>query len=173
MSGIRIHGRADRIDRLADGTLAVIDYKTGKPPSGTMVEKGYALQLGLIGLIAREGGFAGVKGEPVRFEYWSLAKSAKSTDQFGFMDEPVLEGRKKTGIPRGEFLDTTGDFLDEAIARWILGDEPFEAQPNPDYAGYNDYDQLMRLDEWQIRAGREEQREKPRLVLVSSHEDGA
>jgi ATP-dependent helicase/nuclease subunit B len=34
VDGIRIHGRADRIDRNADGTLAVVDYKTGSPPSG-------------------------------------------------------------------------------------------------------------------------------------------
>ncbi|MFX8437394.1 PD-(D/E)XK nuclease family protein, partial [Acinetobacter baumannii] len=27
--GVRLHGRADRIDRLSDGTLAVVDYKTG------------------------------------------------------------------------------------------------------------------------------------------------
>ena len=162
VSGIRIHGRADRIDRLPDGTLAVIDYKTGMPPRGRMVEEGFALQLGLIGLIAREGGFDGVKGEPVRFEYWSLAKAPKGRGGFGYMDEPVLEGAKKSGIPRGEFLDTTGDFLDEAIARWILGNEPFTARLNPDLAGYSDYDQLMRLDEWLGRVGSKQ----PELVLV-------
>ena len=31
--GVHVHGRADRIDRLADGSLAIIDYKTGTPPS--------------------------------------------------------------------------------------------------------------------------------------------
>ena len=33
LAGILVHGRADRIDRLADGGLGIIDYKTGKPPS--------------------------------------------------------------------------------------------------------------------------------------------
>ncbi|MEL0209010.1 MAG: PD-(D/E)XK nuclease family protein, partial [Novosphingobium sp.] len=89
VDGIRIHGRADRIDKLADGMLAVVDYKTGKPPSGTMVAEGYALQLGLIGLIAQQGGMAGVSGEPAKFEYWSLGRNKDRG--FGYMDSPVLE----------------------------------------------------------------------------------
>ncbi len=30
--GVKLKGRADRIDRLADGSLAIVDYKTGAPP---------------------------------------------------------------------------------------------------------------------------------------------
>jgi ATP-dependent helicase/nuclease subunit B len=143
--GVRIFGRADRIDRLADGKLAVVDYKTGKPPSASMVEQGFALQLGLTALIAERGGFEGVSGTAERFEYWSLSKK---NDAFGFMEEPVLEGRKKTGLPREEFVARTAAFLDDALDRWILGPDPFTARLNPDLGGYNDYDQLMRLDEW-------------------------
>lgn len=148
--GIRVHGRADRIDQLADGSLAVVDYKTGKPPSARMVEEGYALQLGLIGLIAQDGGFEGVAGEPERFEYWSLSKRLRGQD-FGYAEEPIREGSKKRGVPRDEFLDITAGFLRDAIDRWIKGTEPFTARLNPDYPGYADYDQLMRLDEWQSR----------------------
>ena len=43
--GVTVMGRADRIDRLADGTLAVVDYKTGAPPAKKQVTSGYALQL--------------------------------------------------------------------------------------------------------------------------------
>jgi ATP-dependent helicase/nuclease subunit B len=146
VDGIRIHGRADRIDQMPDGSLAVVDYKTGTPPSGKMVQEGFALQLGLIGMIAQSGGFDDVAGDPRHFEYWSLARSKEGT--FGFSQEPVLEGRKKSGIPRDEFLEKTQDFLCEAIAKYLLGNEPFTALLRPDIKGYNDYDQLMRLDEW-------------------------
>lgn len=155
LAGVRIHGRADRIDRRADGALVVVDYKTGKPPSGSQVQNGFALQLGTLGLIAAAGGFAGVAGQPDGFEYWSLGKSEESETGFGYCFEPVLEGGKKSGIPRAEFLSETGRYLREAIERWITGDEPFVARLNPDLGGFNDYDQLMRLDEWQGRGGGE------------------
>ena len=134
---------------LADGSLAVVDYKTGMPPSGKMVEQGFALQLGLIGLIAQGGGMDGVSGEPARFEYWSLGRNKERN--FGYMKSPVKETARQTGIPLEDFLDKTEDFLREAIARWLLGSEPFTARLNPDLPGYSDYDQLMRLDEWQGR----------------------
>ncbi len=151
VDGVRIHGRADRIDRLASGELAIVDYKTGGPPSVTMVEKGFALQLGLIGLMARDGGITGASGEPTHFEYWSFGKHAKSETGFGYRVERIAEGRRK-GLKREEYLDITLQFLRDAIHRWIKGDEPFTARLNPDFPGYADYDQLMRLDEWQARA---------------------
>jgi ATP-dependent helicase/nuclease subunit B len=155
VGGIRVHGRADRIDRLADGTLAIVDYKTGAPPSGSRVQQGFALQLGLIGLIARSGGFDGIAGEPRCFEYWSFAKK-QGNDTLGYRSEPILEGRRKTGLTRDEFLAVTWGFLTDAIDRWILGDAPFTARLNPDLSDYNDFDQLMRLDEWIARLGERE-----------------
>ena len=149
--GVKVHGRADRIDRLTDGTLAVVDYKTGAPPTGAMVEQGFALQLGTIGLIADRDGFSGVAGSPERFEYWSLGKSDKSETGFGYAKEPIKEGKVKSGLPREQFLDLSAEFLADAIRRWIKGDEAFTARLNPDLKDYNDYDQLMRLDEWQAR----------------------
>jgi len=151
--GITIKGKADRIDVLADGTLAIVDYKTGQPPTGREVEAGYALQLGTLGLMARAGGFERVQGQPSRFEYWSLASSKTSETGFGFISTPILEGRKQKGIPRDEFLPQAEHFLHDALDRWILGDQPFTARLNPDAPGYSTYDQLMRLDEWM---GREE-----------------
>jgi ATP-dependent helicase/nuclease subunit B len=156
IGGATITGRADRIDRLADGSLAVVDYKTGAPPSPAMVEKGFALQLGLVGLMAKRGGIAGVAGEPRAFEYWSLGKSDKSETQFGYVKSPVKTDRMRSGVPLDDYLIETERYLTEAIARWITGDEPFTARLNPDLDVYNDFDQLMRLDEWQARAAREE-----------------
>jgi len=156
VQGIRIHGRADRIDRLDDGALAIIDYKTGKPPSNAQVGKGFALQLGTLGLIAAGGGFKGLTGAPGRFEYWSLGRNDKSETGFGYVAEPHPKRAGAQGIAREEFLSATQGFLDEALARWILGDEPFTARLNPDLPNFGDYDQLMRLDEWQARGDLDE-----------------
>ena len=153
--GVTIKGRADRIDRLPDGTLAIVDYKTGAPPKARMVEEGFALQLGLIGMIAADGGISDLAGEPTRFEYWSLARrQAANSDLgpgFGYTSEPILEGRKRSGIPREDFLPVTRAYLHDALDRWILGNDPFTARLNPNLPGYTDYDQVMRLDEWQGR----------------------
>ena len=156
IDGIRVHGRADRIDRLADGTLGIVDYKTGSPPSASMVEQGFALQLGLLGLIVRDGQFretegqGAISGMPSVFEYWSLAKAKSKENPFGFgyVETPLKVGNKRSGLLPEDFLPESERFLREAIGNWITGRMPFTAKFNPDYAGYSDYDQLMRLEEW-------------------------
>ena len=146
--GVTLHGRIDRLDQLEDGTFAVVDYKTGKPPSGAQVERGFALQLGTLGLMVGEGAFAKAQGTASRFEYWSLGRSDKSDTGFGYITTPILEGAKKKGIAAGEFLPQARRYLDDALDNWILGSEPFIARLNPDAPSYATYDQLMRLDEW-------------------------
>jgi ATP-dependent helicase/nuclease subunit B len=139
LSGILVHGRADRIDRLADGGLAIVDYKTGKPPAKKAIEAGFALQLGLLGLIGRAGGFDGVRGEPEVFEYWSLVRDREKFGKCMRADKDMEEG---------EFLARAHRSFAEAAERWLNGAEPFTAKLNPAYAPYGDYDQLMRLEEW-------------------------
>ncbi len=139
LAGILVHGRADRIDSLPDGGLAIVDYKTGKPPTKKAIEAGFALQLGLLGLIGRAGGFEGVSGEPEVFEYWSLIRDR---DKFGKCV------RADKDMSEGEFLDRAYRTFADAAEKWLNGTEPFTAKLNPAYAPYGDYDQLMRLEEW-------------------------
>jgi len=138
LAGVTVQGRVDRIDRLADGGLVVIDYKTGAPPSNKAVGKGFALQLGLLALIARAGGFEEVKGDPADFEYWSLARR--------YMDKNPVRPAKDMGA--AQFLDHAFRHFAEAAEKWLTGTQPFRAKPNPAFAPYDDYDQLMRLEEW-------------------------
>ncbi len=55
--------RADRIECLADGRYAILDYKTGAPPTAKQVRAGLAPQLTLEAAILRQGGFDGVPGQ--------------------------------------------------------------------------------------------------------------
>ncbi|WAT18545.1 PD-(D/E)XK nuclease family protein [Aurantiacibacter sp. MUD11] len=148
VDGIRIFGKADRIDRLPNGTLAVVDYKTGRAPTKKEVENGYALQLGTIGLILRDGQFGHLSGAASLFEYWKLGKNKESETGFGSISSPLKLSSRQQGIEPDEFLPKTEQYLHEALGKWILGDEPFTARENPDAPGYSTYDQLMRLDEW-------------------------
>lgn len=151
--GVRVHGRADRIDRLPGGGLAIVDYKTGTPPSAARVEAGFALQLGVLGLIAGAGGFPAARGEPESYEYWSLGRSKDSETGFGYIETPLRVGAKRSGLLPEDFLPTIRRKLDEAINAYIKGAKPFLARENPDYPAYDTYDQLMRLAEWLPRLG--------------------
>lgn len=155
--GVRIHGKPDRIDRIPGGGVAIVDYKSGQPPSAAQVEKGFALQLGVLGLIAEAGGFAKAPGHPEAFEYWSLGKSDKSPTGFGYIETPLKVGRKTSGLLPEELLPHTEAKLRQALRDYIRGDAPFLARPNPDYPGYASYDQLMRLAEWLPRSDEEPQ----------------
>jgi ATP-dependent helicase/nuclease subunit B len=143
IAGVKLNGRADRIDRI-DGALAIVDYKTGAPPSAKAVEAGFSMQLGLLGLIAERGGFAGVAGTPMAFEYWTLRKNKK--DGFGDRTSPVKA--KSTALTAENFVAFAADQFSKAAGLWLTGNEPFTAKLHPEYAPYGDYDHLMRLDEW-------------------------
>ena len=139
IAGVTLKGRVDRIDQMADGRLAIVDYKTGKAPTAKAVSEGFALQLGLLALIAEAGGFKGVSGTSGAHEYWSLAKDK---DRFGkrVAADKDIGAEAFVALALAQFTRAAEDYL--------LGDKPFEAKLNPAYAPYGDYDQLMRLEEW-------------------------
>ena len=139
IAGVTLYGKVDRIDRLPDGKLAIVDYKTGQAPAKKAVAEGFALQLGLLSLIARAGGFKDVEGEAGAHEYWSLAKD-KGT--FGYRRPADKDDGPDAFVKRAyaQFESAASDYL--------LGTKEFEAKLNPAYAPYEDYDQLMRLEEW-------------------------
>ncbi len=151
IGGITLSGKPDRIDRLADGSLAIVDYKTGSGPNKNAVEALFALQLGLLGLLAQDGAFTGVGETVSTFEYWRTNRG-KSGD-FGWRDTP-FKSREPT-IHEGNFIESARERLVEAIEKRLTGSEPFTAKLRPDYAPYADYDQLMRLEEWYGREGGE------------------
>ena len=139
VAGVTLFGKVDRIDRLADGRLAIVDYKTGQAPAKMAVQEGFALQLGLLSLIARDGGFKGITGDAGAHEYWSLAKK---NGRIGYRQSPDGEDGPEA------FVERALAHFAQAASKWLLGAEPFEAKLNPAYAPYEDYDQLMRLEEW-------------------------
>lgn len=147
--GVPISGRADRIDALADGRLVIIDYKTGMPPKPKQVNAGFALQLGLVGLMAERGGIKGVSGEAMRFEYWSLAKNKDRS--FGYVSNATSSKTNDKKHGADEFVGFVKAQAEEALSNWILGSAPFTAKLHPEYSDYADYDQLMRRQEWDGR----------------------
>ncbi len=143
IAGVELSGIPDRIDQLPDGSLAIVDYKTGGPPSNRAVREGFNLQLGLLGALAEQGAFGDVAGKAAAFEYWSLAKK---NDLFGHVQSPT-KGQGENFVAADAMVDHAVAQFNDTVDRYIRGAEPMTAKLHPEY-GYAEYDQLMRLEEW-------------------------
>ena len=142
VAGVELNGRADRIDREPNGGLVIVDYKSGHPPTPKSVKAGFKIQLGLLGAMAEAGTIEKVSGKAKGFEYWSLGKNKRKG--LGYINKPATE---KNGM-LADFIPEALKFAREALEDWITGDKPFTAKLHPEYAPYDDYNQLMRLNEW-------------------------
>lgn len=129
---------ADRIDVLDDGTLAIIDYKTGTPPSTKEVAAGFAPQLPLEAAIARARGYPGTAAHRVsELAFWHLHGRAEGGTIGAVNADPErLAAEAEAG-------------LRALIAAYDDPDTPYPARPHPAYAPrYSDYEHLARVKEW-------------------------
>ena len=138
----RLTGRADRIEKHADGALAILDYKTGSPPSQKEVDAGLAPQLLLEAAMAAEGGFGPeLQGTAEALIYWRLS---------GGLDagEAVPLYKKRTA----EIANAVSDARQRLCALIDAFDRPDRAylsRPHPALAPrFSDYGQLARVAEW-------------------------
>ncbi len=148
-NGITLTGMADRIDVAAEGSLAIIDYKTGMPPSHAQLKGGYALQLGLLGWLAQNGYIPDVTpGDVAALRYWRLSGGNIA----GKASDPLVFRREEWTEPQA-FITDCMRWLDELCAERLLGDAPFTAKLHPDYSTrYRDHDHLARVAEWMGRS---------------------
>lgn len=142
-SGFQVYARADRIDQLRDGGIAIIDYKTGAPPSQGDVANGFAPQLPLEAAIAEKGGFGDVPaGPPASMAFWKLSGG----DPAGEIVE-INTGRMKT--TPAELAHAAVDGVNGLAAAFADPATPYLSVPHPDHAPkYSDYVHLARLREW-------------------------
>lgn len=136
-----LKAKADRIDRRSDGSLEIIDYKTGAPPEKKKVDQGTAPQLPLEAAIAAAGGFPGISGSQVgALTYWRLSGGTPPGE--------ILAASK------GDPMQLAGQAL-EGLRRLIEAFDdpttPYACQPNPARAPrFNDYEHLSRIAEWSV-----------------------
>ena len=94
--------RADRLDQLADGSLEIIDYKTGSIPTKKQVRNGLSPQLSLEALIASKGGFDGLNNQHflrvVAFHYWKLGGGEPAGTVTSFHDLETLIEEASIGV---------------------------------------------------------------------------
>jgi len=142
--------RADRIEQRSDGTYAILDYKTGAPPTSPQVQAGLAPQLTLEAAILRHGGFAGLPaGSVAELRYLRLKGG-----------EPPVED-KKIKFGDGGTPDSCAEEalkkLTGVAARFLIDGEPYRSLVHPMWKQhYGDYDHLARVKEWAASGGESE-----------------
>ena len=144
--GFSLTGRADRIERRDDGSIAIIDYKTGLPPSENAVKSGAAPQLPLEAAMAAAGAFGQKwRGAAAELTYWRVSG--------GY--EPGKETRLFDGVHA--IAEAAEEVLQRLCDRIVAFDDPqraYLAQPHPGLRPrFSDYAQLARVDEWDLGGG--------------------
>jgi len=137
-----LRGRADRIERRADGTLTILDFKTGAVPTTGQVEQGLAPQLPLEAAMAAAGVFGPeLAGPAAALTYWHLSggfEPGKETKLFKHDPARTLEE-----------TEATERALIALIAAFDDPDRAYLSRPHPGAAPrFSDYTQLARVAEW-------------------------
>jgi ATP-dependent helicase/nuclease subunit B len=135
-------GRADRIERRRDGGLAILDYKTGTPPSQKEVDAGLAPQLLLEAAMAQAGAFGeGVSGAAVELTYWHMTG--------GFHPGELRTLFKADAAAIAAAVAGAREALCALIDAYDAADRCYLSQPQPGLAPrFSDYAQLARVAEW-------------------------
>ncbi|MGE4372561.1 MAG: double-strand break repair protein AddB [Xanthobacter sp.] len=146
--GFRLAGRADRIEIRRDGTLAILDFKTGTAPSRSQVAS-LSPQLVLEAAMAVRGGFKDVPAlEVSELAYVELKGGAQ-----GGEEKPIF------------WKDRTPMEVAEAALSGLMGllqafeDERqgYRALAAPQWKGrFGDYDHLARVREWALGGDEDE-----------------
>ena len=102
---VRFRGKIDRVDELADGWIAVVDYKSGKrytsPRDADPLSRGERLQLPVYALAARAAYGA---GRSVRAGYWFVG--SPTPPEWTTLDEPLERRLAEVAGTLSETIET-------------------------------------------------------------------
>ncbi|MDB5587816.1 MAG: addB [Devosia sp.] len=151
-SGFTLTGRADRVDEMIDGTLEIIDFKTGSPPTPGIMKAFEAPQLLLEAAMGGAGAMAGIAGaDTSALTYVKVGlgpeafvpKDFTLADEFGLMDAADEASRR----------------MQRHVDVFLFHDTPMLARilplPNQRFAGA--YEHLARMAEWTAIDGEEDE----------------
>jgi len=143
-----LSGIADRIDLFTDGTLAILDYKTGTAPTARQTDAKFSVQLPLEAAMAARGAFE---------------KQAQGTGPVAAQTSELAYVELKGGRTPGNVVSATGKDKDamttgeEALEHMralltLFEDQetPYISRPRPQFLSYDGpFDHLARVKEWQ------------------------
>jgi ATP-dependent helicase/nuclease subunit B len=137
LGDVKLTGVADRIE-IAPGHAAILDFKTGAPPTDAQVQSGLSPQLLLEAAMLAEGAFPDVaKTQATELIYWRFGGADPAPRAIA-----LEQGAHAAGLEALAAL--------KALLRYYADPEkPFLSKPRVlKVRLYDDYDQLARRKEW-------------------------
>ena len=144
--------RADRIEHLRDGRYAILDYKTGRPPTASQVSSGLSPQLTLEGAILRAGQFEGIPAGASIAEFLYVA--LRGGEPAGDAEADRVQGQlRPTQSPTRRCAKLT-----ELVTKFEDEETGYLSKERPMFMrrGGGDYDHLARVREWSLTGGEAE-----------------
>lgn len=144
IDGLTLTGKADRIDKMHDGSYAIIDYKSGFAPDNADVKAGLAPQLPLEALMLERGAFgADVQGTASKLVYWKVTGSGAKPVEFKCI--------APKDYPLSQVVQDAEAGLKNLIEKFRDEKTPYLSQPRADAKPrFSDYEHLARVKEWSI-----------------------
>jgi ATP-dependent helicase/nuclease subunit B len=142
-TGFSLKGRADRVDEMVDGTVQILDFKTGSVPAPGVMKAFEAPQLLLEAQMARAGAMPGVPSadaSALTYIKIGLGPEAFSPRDFSLGDGHTIMSAADEIAQRMQRHVDLFLFRDTPMPSRIL---PLKTQRFP-----GAYDHLSRMDEW-------------------------
>jgi ATP-dependent helicase/nuclease subunit B len=148
-----LSARADRIEQHRDGRFAILDYKTGQPPTGKQVRMGLSPQLTLEAAILREGGFPDIDAGSSVGELAYVRLSGNNPPG----EQRTLELKirnNETPQPPDEAANYAREQLEALIRKFENEDTAYTSLNLSMWSNrYGAYDDLARIKEWSAAGG--------------------
>ncbi|HYD71981.1 MAG TPA: double-strand break repair protein AddB [Candidatus Binatia bacterium] len=141
---VLLTGQADRIE-IAPGHAAILDFKTGSPPSDPQVNSGLSPQLLLEAAMLMAGVIEDVpKATPTELVYWQFGGSKPAPKVVDAEGGPVVAAERALANLRS------------LLAKYADPQQPFFSKPRVQFLKpYDEYDLLARRKEWAAERGEE------------------
>jgi len=144
-TAMTLSGKADRLETRRDGTVAIIDYKTGAAPKVKDIKAGVASQLPLEAVMIRNNAFDALTfphdDHNFSMDYWILNGAGDGGNCVTIKDTQSL-------------VDDAEEGVKALLTAFHTDDMPYYGTPFADRAmhpAHNDYAHLQRIKEWAVQ----------------------
>lgn len=143
---VTITGRADRIDEQADGTIVLLDYKTGTAPSPQQVATHLEPQLTIEALMLAAGGFGAIGNHPIGDLAYVELKGSKDPVRL----RSVLDNKEAKDA--ATLVGEVDERLRALLERYAFAAHGYlsRARVQLEKSFDGDYDHLARSREWAL-----------------------